>query len=78
MISPVGFAGASNISVPSASDPSQSQTVAGFSYGGGFITSIKDDVQLGVVVGFDHVDAPNYAYKDKPWLSLEIGYSFAK
>jgi hypothetical protein len=78
VISPILFAGASNISVPSQSDPTTTETVAGLSYGIGFITTVKDSIQVGLVVGFDHVDSASYAYNDKPWLSFEIGYSFAK
>jgi len=79
-VSPVLFAGASNITVPTApGSASTTETAAGFSYGGGFVTRIKDSVQVGLVVGFDHVDsAQPYAYNDKPWLSVEIGYSFAQ
>lgn len=79
VFSPVIFAGASNISVPTApGSSSTTETVAGLSYGAGLITTVKDSFQLGIVVGFDHVDSPTYAYNDKPWLSLEIGYSFAQ
>jgi hypothetical protein len=79
-ISPVFFAGASNITVPTApGSANATETAAGFSYGGGFVTRVKDSVQVGLIVGFDHVDsATPYAYNDKPWLSLEIGYSFAQ
>jgi len=78
--SPVLFAGASNITVPTApGSKSPTETAAGFSYGGGFIGRVKESIQVGLVVGFDHVDsAQPYAYNDKPWLSLEIGYSFAQ
>lgn len=80
MFSPVIFAGASNISTQvTKGAKTTSQTDAGLSYGAGFITTVKDSIQVGLVVGFDHVDsAQPYAYNDKPWLSLEVGYSFAQ
>lgn len=79
-VRPIIFAGVSNITTSAANGTggTTSQTVAGLSYGTGFITTIKDSFQIGLVVGFDHVDsAQPYAYNDTPWLSVEIGYSFA-
>jgi hypothetical protein len=76
---PVFFGGVSNI--PSSnSNPSatSSQTVAGLSYGTGVLFDIKDSFHIGFVLGFDHVSsAQKYQYNDKPWISFEIGYSFA-
>jgi hypothetical protein len=78
-VSPIIFAGASSISTSATSGATTtSQTVAGLSYGAGLLFEIKDDFQAGVVLGFDHVSsAQNYQYNNKPWISFEIGYSFA-
>jgi hypothetical protein len=76
---PIIFAGAANISTSATTaGTTSSQTVAGLSYGLGLISTIKGSFQVGLVLGFDHVDsAQPYVYNDKPWLSVEIGYSFA-
>jgi hypothetical protein len=78
-VSPIIFAGASNISTSATTGfKTTSQTVAGLSYGAGLLFNIKDSFQAGFVVGFDHVNsAQKYQYNDKPWVSFEIGYSFA-
>jgi len=81
IMSPVVFAGASTIAVPTASTGGQSSTqnLAGLSYGGGLVFSVKDNFQVGIILGADHVDSSaNYTYNNKPWLSFEIGYSFAQ
>jgi hypothetical protein len=80
VLRPIVFAGASNISTSATTGgTTTSQTVAGLSYGFGLLTTIKGSLQAGLVLGFDHVDSSQpYAYNDKPWLSLEIGYSFAQ
>jgi hypothetical protein len=78
-VTPMIFAGVSDISTAaSTGSTTTSQTVAGLSYGGGFLFQIKDSFQAGVVLGFDHVtSAQTYQYNDKPWISLQLGYSFA-
>jgi len=79
VLSPVAFAGASNISVPTGSGgKNNTQTMAGLSYGLGVIGRVKDGFQVGVIFGKDHVDSNSYQYNDKTWVSLEIGYSFAQ
>jgi hypothetical protein len=80
VFSPIVFAGASNISTQvTKGSKTTSQTDAALSYGAGIVTTVKDSIQVGLVVGFDHVDsAQPYAYQDKPWISLEVGYSFAQ
>jgi hypothetical protein len=81
---PVIFAGLSPTSVPSSSGTSTSasstsQTLMGLSYGFGVVSVIKQSsFQVGLICGFDHTDSTSYAYNDKPWLSFEIGYSFAQ
>jgi hypothetical protein len=76
---PILFAGASDISTSTTSGTTtSSQTLAGFSYGAGLLFDVKDDFHVGLVLGFDHVSsAQKYQYNDKPWISFEIGYSFA-
>jgi hypothetical protein len=78
-VSPIIFAGASNISTSATTgSTTTSQTVAGLSYGTGLLFNIKDSFQAGFVLGFDHVNSTQkYQYNDKPWVSFEIGYSFA-
>jgi hypothetical protein len=80
VFSPVAFAGASNILTSATTGgKTTSQTVAGISYGFGLITDVKDGFQAGVIYGYDHVNsAQPYLYNNKPWISFEIGYSFAK
>jgi len=71
-VRPVLFAGLSEV-------PTGSQTVAGLSYGGGLIGTIKDRFNFGLLVGADHVDSvQQYQYQDKPWISLVLGISLTK
>jgi len=79
-LTPVIFAGASNIATSETTGgATNSQTVAGLTYGFGLIGTIKDSFHMGIVLGADHVDtAQPYLYNDRPWLSFEIGYSFSQ
>ena len=73
-VTPIAFAGASNISVSGTSGTSN---VMGFSWGLGFIVTLKGAFQLGGVIGCDSVNSStNYEYNNKPWIAFEIGYSF--
>jgi hypothetical protein len=81
VIDPVIFGGASAISVSSTDQAgtTSSQTLAGLSYGAGIIGIIKGSFSVGLIFGADHVDdSAHYAYNDKLWTSLEIGYSFTQ
>ncbi len=81
VMSPVLFAGASTVAVPTTSTGGQTSTqnLAGLSYGGGLVFSVKDNFHVGIILGADHVDSSaNYTYNNKPWISFEIGYSFAQ
>jgi hypothetical protein len=70
---------APNISVPAAGGKSSTQTLADPRYGFGPMTRVKDGFQVGLIVGRDHVDSSQPCqYNDKPWLSFEIGHSFAQ
>jgi hypothetical protein len=80
-VRPVAFAGLSEIPTSQATNNGKttSQTVAGLSYGLGLVGTVKDSFNVGLVVGFDHVNSVQaYPYQDKPWISLAIGYSFTK
>ena len=71
-----GF-GVVNAGEPTAAkNPLMALTLAaGFTFDlGQNINSIGKGIQLGVFVGLDH--ANGYAYSDKPWVSIGIGYNF--
>jgi len=75
---PMIFLGVSEVPSPQtdAAGKTTTQTLAGLSYGIGFIAKIKDDFNVGLVFGADHVNAgQSYQYQDKPWVSLSLGYS---
>jgi hypothetical protein len=76
----IGFAGLTKIDVVQTIDNEQvSQSLSGFSYGVGAIGSIDDAIQIGLVIGADRVnESSGYIDNGKPWISLAIGYSFAK
>ncbi len=77
-VSLVGFAGATVISVQkSESGVTKSTDNAGLSAGVGVITTLKDSFQLGAVLGWDMVSRDaQYAGNYKPWVAIQIGYSF--
>jgi len=77
-LTPVGFMGASTISVPTNNGgQATDQNLSGFSYGFGLIGTFKGAFQAGVVLGWDRVGkTAGYQYNGKPWLAVEIGYSF--
>lgn len=82
-VSPVGFVGVSEISLPQQSggngNKTSSETVAGLSYGVGLMGTIKDSFNISLVFGADHVSGnKSYQYQDKPWVSFALGYSFTK
>jgi hypothetical protein len=70
------FAGASNIAVTKGGS---TQQLAGFGYGIAVLGEIKGGFQLGGVLGFDSVGSnQGFQYNNKPWLALELGYSFSQ
>ena len=77
-IEPVLFGGLSNISVSqSTGGQGSTQDISGFTYGLGLVGMIKGNFQVGVVLGWDRVGkSTQYEYNQKPWLAIEIGYSF--
>jgi hypothetical protein len=79
-LTPFVFAGAGNTSVRQIIGGKEvDNKLFALSYGGGLMFSIDDAFTAGVVVGFDHVDdTAGYAYNDKPWAALQLGYDFTK
>lgn len=78
-LTPVAFLGGANISVATTDSNGQAKNdnMFGFSAGFGLIGTFKRDFQAGVVIGWDHVSkSAGYQYNGKPWLALEIGFSF--
>jgi|SRR6266850_909656 len=78
-LTPIAFLGASNISVPTADANGQvkDQNLFGMAGGVGLIGTFKRSFQAGVVLGWDHVSkSSGYQYNGKPWIALEIGFSF--
>jgi hypothetical protein len=50
----------------------------GFSAGAGWIWYVEQDFQIGLIGGIDLFDGVDtWTYKYQPWLSFNIGYSFA-
>ncbi|MBI1815372.1 MAG: hypothetical protein HYR72_10370 [Deltaproteobacteria bacterium] len=80
------FGGISNISVAkTTTDPAtmmtstSTQQIAGFGYGGACMLEVKGGFQAGAVLGFDSVGSnQGFQYNNKPWLALELGYSFSQ
>lgn len=74
----IGFVGATVISVHKTENGETKQTDnAGLSAGFGVITKVKGAFQVGGVIGWDMVSRDaGYAANYKPWVSLQIGYSF--
>jgi len=53
-------------------------TKLGFSAGAGWIWYVAQDFQIGLITGVDLFDGVDkWTYKYQPWLSFNIGYSFA-
>lgn len=78
---PVLFAGLSEVPVEQigTGGKATTETMAGLSYGGGVIGTIKDDFSWGLIFGADHVNSiQQYKYQDKPWVSLVLGLSLSQ
>ena len=78
-IQTVAFMGATMIEVTKSVDgQAKTENLAGLSAGLGFIGTVKDDFQLGIVLGWDRINK-NTDYKDngKPWLAVSLGFSFS-
>lgn len=78
-IQTVAFMGATMIEVTKSVDgKTKTENFAGLSAGLGLIGTVKDDFQLGVVLGWDRINK-NTDYKDngKPWVAVSLGFSFS-
>lgn len=68
-----GFGGSADVTVPIAGEQT---SLFGISYGAGInfgINGVSKNLDLGIVVGFDHVDdSKNYEYNDKPWIGIAL------
>lgn len=42
----------------------------------GWVWSLKNQFQLGVIAGVDHLGDDSWEYEDKPWVSMMIGFNF--
>ncbi len=73
------FLGGSSIPVPQTTNgTTTTQNMTGVSYGVGILGTVKDNFHMGVVLGADTVNASaGYEYNSKPWLAVELGYSFS-
>ncbi|MFZ2652265.1 MAG: hypothetical protein WA210_19380 [Burkholderiaceae bacterium] len=76
----VGFLGGSAIAVDQVvNGTTTTQNLAGFSYGYGFIGQVKNEFQLGVVVGKDRVSqSAGYADNGKSWVAISLGFAFSE
>jgi len=57
------------------------QTELGFTYATGFVFTVKDQFQVGLIFGRDHLGGSagsRFAYEDKTWASASIGFAFIK
>lgn len=74
----IGFAGASVIKVDRMEDgESKSDDIAAFSYGAGVIMELKNEFQLGFILGADEVgNDTDYEDDGKLWAAIAIGFAF--
>lgn len=75
----VGFLGLTSIAVERNVDGVQTtDNLSGVSFGGGVIGRIRDDFQVGLILGADRVGkSARYADNGKLWLAVSIGYAFS-
>jgi hypothetical protein len=75
----VGFGGLSSVPVEDVVDgKSKTTDVSAFSYGAGVIGRIRDNFQLGVIIGADRVGkSVNYPDNGKAWIAISVGYAFS-
>ena len=55
-------------------------TKFGASFAGGVVWQLGKDFQIGAIAGIDHIlsSNPNWKYQDKLWVSIGVGFSFAR
>ena len=75
----IGFFGGANVAVPETTAGTTSLgNRTGVSYGIGILATIKDEFQIGLVVGRDRVDeAANYVRNGRTWVAVSLGYEFS-
>lgn len=75
----IGFAGLAAVEVQRNVDGKPTKdTLSAFSYGVGAIGRIRENFQLGVVLGADRVSkSSNYPDNGKLWVALSLGYAFS-
>ncbi|MEJ7806918.1 MAG: hypothetical protein WKG03_13480 [Telluria sp.] len=75
----VGFLGLTSIAVERNIDGIRTtDNLSGVSFGGGVIGRIRDDFQVGLIIGADRVGkSARYADNGKLWLAVSIGYAFS-
>lgn len=79
-IQPIAFLGASPIPVDTLDENGQSSSENhfGVSYGFGFLGSIKNNFNMGMVVGFDRINkSVGYENNGKLWIAVQLGYVFS-
>ncbi len=73
---PILFMGASSVSVKGDTADS-TKNLMGFTYGFGLVGTFQNSFQSGLVIGWDRVGkSDGYKYNGKPWIALQIGFSF--
>lgn len=72
-------AGLSQVSIPVSETENENQSAV--TLAAGYLLSNWDSVDLGLVVGIDHVGGSkgeDWQYEDDPWFSLMIGWNFSQ
>lgn len=75
----VGFLGGASVPVQQTVDgKSVTQQIAGVSYGLGLIGTVKENFQMGVILGADRVSKnAGYVNNGKPWVAVSLGFAFS-
>ncbi len=75
----IGFFGGANVAVPETTGGTTSlSNRTGVSYGVGILATVKDEFQIGLVVGRDRIDdAANYVRNGRTWVALSLGYEYS-
>lgn len=74
-LTPIVFFGGTSIAAKDSAG--KDQNFSGLSYGAGLIGGVGSNFQLGVVLGWDRISSSaGWVNNNKPWLALEVGYSF--
>lgn len=75
----VAFMGASNVPVSKTTNgTTTTENMFGVSYGIGILGTVKDSFHMGIILGADRVNSSaDYIDNGKPWIAVELGYSFS-